>query len=332
MTDPEKPQEEEDDIARLLRAAGPREQLPDELRQRWEQRFRTELETGRARRRNRWGQVAVGVAAGIVAVVVTLGVQTPDTDAPGPQPQVAALRGEVAVIRPDGGREAASLSSTLPSGSTIDTGEDGVVALAWGPYDLRINSGSSLRLEEFRVDLYGGEIYASDSAHAARTFSLQIDTPQGSVRDIGTQFTVAVDPGGTVATVRRGAIVLSVAGEEHLGSAAGGWATRVSVDASRAVRTEQAATAGEPWRWIYAATPEYELEGRSALAFLQWSVEQSGLALHFTNPQARHYAAQTLLHGSIGELDPERAVTPVLASTDLRAEIVGDRLSVSLAR
>jgi hypothetical protein len=57
------------------------------------------------------------------------------------------------------------------------------------------------------------------------------------------------------------------------------------------------------------------------------------LRLEFTSPAAEIHARGTLLHGDINGLDPERAVQPVLAGTDLVATVkAGSTLHVALRR
>ena len=54
---------EERDVARLLQAAGRREALPDDIKQRWEQQFRAELAPVISRRRRRqWTSLATDAA------------------------------------------------------------------------------------------------------------------------------------------------------------------------------------------------------------------------------------------------------------------------------
>ena len=57
------------------------------------------------------------------------------------------------------------------------------------------------------------------------------------------------------------------------------------------------------------------MEGQSVSDFLQWSIRESGLRLKYGTKGAEIYASSTILHGDLYDLDPDKAVEPVLAST-----------------
>jgi hypothetical protein len=139
-----------------------------------------------------------------------------------------------------------------------------------------------------------------------------------------------VRPDSTVTTVRRGIVELNTDSTEHRAEAQAGLASRVTVDNERQVHTEQVAPSGDEWEWIYRAAPAYTLDGESAWDFLQWSTGQSGQTLKFATAAAEVYARTTTLHGSIEKMDPESAIGPVLATTDLTAVVENGKLLVSL--
>ena len=319
---------EEDDIRRLLRAAGSRQALPGALQERWEQQFHSELERVRARRtrRHRW----LGLAAGLAAIAGALYLLQPPVDPSVPAIRVTAVTGSHTLALPQGATGAVAVGETIEAGGTLSTGDDGSVAVRWGAYDLRINRDTRLTLTLEGVFLQQGELYASDDPGRIGQIQLSVSTPHGTIRDHGTQFTVAVRDDHTVTTVRRGAIELHAGGRDYLAEGEPGTATRLSVDARSQVLTERVSPTGEAWQWIYHAAPAFDLEGKSAWEFLRWSVDQSGLELVFTTPAARAYARRTLLYGNIADMDPESAVTPVLATTDLTAAREDGKLLVGL--
>ncbi len=314
-----KDESDEHDIGRLLRAAGHREHLPEALKQRWEQGFREQLQARASRRQRRRRSLATALAAGVAALAVALYLAR-DAAAPAPAlVRVVTVSGEL--TGSDGRRLAPG--TDLQPGERLATGPAGRAALSWAGYDLRLNLDTRLELREAGVLLRSGEIYVSDTAGGIKRRRLTVHTAHGAIRDIGTQFAVVVDSRATVARVRRGVIELSTAGSTHRAAASAGLAGQLTVNRHQRVSSASAPASGDSWRWIYAADPGFALEGRSALDFLSWSAGESGLELVFTSPAARRHAAQAILHGSLAGLDPEQAVAPVLAATDLVA-VAGD--------
>lgn len=321
---------EDDNLGRLLQAAGPREQLPDPLKRRWEARFRGELESVRAGARQRSRRRAGGLAAGVIALAIALSVLWRPPLQDGPRMQLATLSGTVTASSRDGTAHPLVAGQTLAAGQTLTTGGDGYAAVNWAGYDLRLNRDTRLEMRQDGVALQAGEIYVSDDPHRIGHFQLVVTTPFGTIRDLGTQFTVVVQADATVATVRRGAIELA-AGSATLRAAPNtGSAGRLSVNRDREIHSEQVSPGGRGWRWIYRAAPGFSLEGRSARDFLRWSVGESGLQLQFDSPAAETYARTTILHGSIEGLDPEAALAPVLAATDLDYSVDRGSLRVYL--
>ncbi len=326
MMNDEFDQEDDQQLGRLLRAAGLREQVPAALQQRWEENFRGALHAqGKRRQRRRWS-LAVSLAAGIAAMAVGLYLSLDGSSPAPPLIRVVAVSGE---LTGSAGRQLLPGEELLP-GEGVTSGVEGRAALTWAGYDLRLNRGTRVELRADGVFLHSGEIYLSDSAGGIQLQRITVHTAHGVIRDIGTQFTVAADSRATVARVRRGLIELSAAGTTHRAQASRGLAGQLSIDINRRVSTATAPASGVGWRWIYLASPGFELEGSSALAFLEWSAGESGLELVFASPAARAQALRTTLHGSLAGLDPEQAVAPVLAATDLVAQSRDGKLHISL--
>jgi ferric-dicitrate binding protein FerR (iron transport regulator) len=323
----------DDDIARLLRAAGPREQLPADMQQRWEQQFRAELKPvleGRGRSRRNW---IMGLCAGLAAVAGAITLLQGPSPAVGPQVLVSLSHGQSQLLVPDAAARDVVVGQQLEIGSTVNTGADAMVALKYGQYDLRINRDTRLLIDEEQLVLERGEVYASDYGFAGTDRQLSIRTAHGTIRDIGTQFTVIASTDSTVTTVRRGAVIIDTGRQELRAEPERGFARRLIIDGKLNVTQEQVAAGGADWDWIYLGGTDFTLEGSSAYDFLQWSVGESGQQLEFASPGAETLARSTRLHGDISGLNPEQAVQPVLASTDLTAEHLADNtLRISINR
>jgi len=326
MTNEHQTEREEAEIARLLRAAGPREQLPDDLKRGWEQVFRAGLAARATRRRRRRRVFTAALVAGIATLALGLWALRPaDDDAP--VIRVSAVTGAIEIAG-----QPAIAGRRLIAGTAIETGSDQRIAIAWAGYDLRIDARTQVVLGIRDVELRRGRIYASDSEHGIGKFQLVVSTPRGEVRDIGTQFTVVVDDSTTMATVRRGAIVLETRTGRVQTRAEADAATQVAVDAGGGVTTRQVRPSGSDWEWIYAASPGYAIDGKSVHEFLSWASGESGARLEFTTAAAELYARRTTLHGTSRQTDPGRALATVLEATDLVAAQKDDTLRVSLRR
>ncbi len=130
--------------------------------------------------------------------------------------------------------------------------------------------------------------------------------------------------------MRKGAISIDTGRGEIVSRAGQDLAGRVRIDQQRRVSTASASTSGADWEWIYAVTPPHRIEGESVYAFLRWSSGESGLQLRFSDARSEYYARATRLHGSLPELDPDRAVELVLATTDRVTERADGVLRISL--
>ena len=320
---------EDQDVARLLRAAGRRPELPEALKESWEAQFRNELAAVTHERRRDRLRLLGGLCAGLAVVAVAIGLLLGQPTGPELIIRVANVAGGTLEQR-DGTRLPLRAGHFLLEGSAVSTGPDGHIGISYRDYDLRLNSATEVAFADGRVELRGGEIYASSAAAAVTDDPLVIATPHGIIRDIGTQFVVALEGDRTVATVREGTIVLEQGEEEYLAQAQPERASRISTGADRRLSRESVPATGDDWRWIYRSSPAFKLDGSTAYEFLDWSVRESGLRLVFDSEAAEIRARVNQLHGDLPDLDPERAVAPVLAATDLVARREGNTLRVSL--
>ena len=137
---------EEQNLARVLRAAGRRQDIPADMKQRWENSFRTELEAQLEKRSKRRRNILVALCAGIAVVATSyfLNIQAPTRHST--PIEVATVRGD-AHYRSQAG-EAAELrvGQKISAGSEIATGPSGFAALYYRGYDLRINHGTRVSL------------------------------------------------------------------------------------------------------------------------------------------------------------------------------------------
>ena len=318
MTTTDKNGPEEQDIARLLQAAGRREELPEHLKKSWEVSFREALAPIIQRRKwHQRKQVFALCASFVLVALVGLFTLRPATVLD-QEMRVSRTIGGALVAAPAGEEVLARNDQQLLAGSVLTTPADAYLSLIFQDYDLRLNSHSQIRIDNDGVRLLAGEIYISNETGREPRQPIVVYTPYATIRDIGTQFTVALAGEQVISTVRKGSIVVNTEEAEHTAEA-GNKPQRITVNRRQELSSSD--VGAQPWTWIYQLAPAFKLEGSSAYAFLQWSVAESGRKLAFASDSAETYARITTLHGGISSLDPEQAVAPVLATTHLRAEL-----------
>jgi ferric-dicitrate binding protein FerR (iron transport regulator) len=318
--------EADEDIVRLLGAAGPREELPEELRSRWEAHLRAELAAVQPARR-RFALPLAALAASVVLLLLVLDRFAADVPATIPI-SVQAVAGTAEVLLDGKRRLAAVPGQNLASGATIASGRGSRAALHWAGYDLRLNSNSRVGLFDDHLRLEQGEIYISNLGRKTLLRSAVVVTPLASIRDIGTQFRVRVGEDTVVASVRDGSILLTTPAGEHRVDA--GRETPQALQLSPGKTPRSAADAAD-WTWIFAVAQPFELEGRTVVDFLRWSSRETGRRLEFADENAALAARNTRLSGTmdISRVDPAEAVDLVLSTTRFEAREESGVLLVS---
>lgn len=324
---PEELSADERELARLLREAGPRQEVdPEHLSQiraeahrEWRQatarrRADSDHEAGeslpRSRlqqnrdmeeqaadreanvtpaNRGRWLAVAAGIL--LVGLVSLYGVRRSDTPV-----QVASVDhlSNATVLRSDE-------RLTLAEGTAILAGDELVVERG-GSVSLQLESGHAVRLrsgsrlivrDSVSFELVRGTVYVASGASygpGGESGGLVVHTMLGAVSEIGTQFEVALQPTTLAMTVRvrEGAVELrSVVTEGVLRAHAG---ERIVVEESREPRIEPLQLEAESWSWVLEAAPPIELDGRAVSEVLYQAARELGHELRFADPAARERA------------------------------------------
>lgn len=267
--------------------------------------------TGRRRRLRRIGVLAAGLAA-IAAVAWFTARVAP------PPPLVASVERVQGVVGMQSGDE-------LAAGAAIFTGS--------GQLALRLASGESLRLgPQTRVqltsaasaELVAGIIYF-DSENAPSAASFAITAALGVVRDIGTQFFVRADGEQLQVGVRDGRVSLTSAD----GEADAGAGDRLAIAAgSASIRRDSIATFGGEWAWAERLAPPFDTDGRRVSEFFDWFERQTGRTVAFADAAAEGVARETIINGSIDELEPQAKLATVLALTDLDYSLEDERVLI----
>lgn len=305
--DLKRPPDNGDDVATLVRIAGPRPAVPAERSERvraaarlsWQQAVQRHSRSRRVR------TFVILATAASVALLITVGTLRFRSGAPAAEAaiRVESLHGTVWVnARPLAAGEGVAM------GSELSTGEAGLVAI-------RLPSGHSVRLAgATRLRLVGPAALALDrgtvyvDSGERRDVSLTLHTPVGDVEEIGTQFELRFDAESLRVRVREGSVLLHHEDQVHeikLG-------TELVMDVQGKSTAREIPAHGPEWEWISGVTPMLDLEGRSARAFLDWVARERGFRLRFSDEALTRAADEIVLGGSIEGLTLDEALEAVL--------------------
>ena len=325
-------------MERLLRLAGPRTPVPEDIAARVYERVHREWQAssqppdgtrvyrhvrrewlkGAARQRlRRWARPVALAASVVLAVAMFL---QPPPSAPG---RIAI--GTVARVAGDAGALPA-IGEMVYAGDVLETG-------AAEKLSILINNGESLRLDqnttlavvardEFRLE--AGRVYADTGNFMYRDRGLVIHTTMGTVTDVGTQFAVQVAAERLDVAVREGRVDVSHGANEFV--AVAGERLQIGSDVEPTVASVEP---HDPfWDWTVSLAPVFDIENKPLLDFLRWAARETGRELEFEDNELRMSAMRTDLHGSIADFDPIEAVESVLAATNYRYRIQADRIVI----
>ena len=304
MADKEGP----DMVSRLLDYAGSRPEAPADLlaevKRRthplWQAKVAAHARERRRRDRFRWL-----AAAAVLLLAAGLFVWQRGRD-------TAAFA--VARVETFSGAGSLAAGTGLAAGSAVETAAGGRAALrlAVGA-SLRLDGGTLVRLASPAVVvLERGAVYLDSGP--ADGGGLEVRTPFGIARDVGTQFEVRLGDDGLRLRVREGEVELEVGETSHRVTA--GNALSVAGDGS--VARAPAAAHGAEWSWVLAAAPSFDPEGRTLGEFLDWVARETGWSTRFADPELENEARTAKIHGSLAGLTPDQAPDLVLPSSGLR--------------
>ncbi|MHB9000101.1 MAG: FecR domain-containing protein, partial [Thermoanaerobaculia bacterium] len=320
------------DIRAYLEAAGPRPEISvtDLEAIRASARSAWEAELRRHHRARATSRTIIALAAGVAIVAIGIGVWL------AARPRAIVVTCEAVSgtfkIQENDGRRAIIVGETIRAGSVLST--DAVN----GHASFRTASGAILRLDagtRARLDSRGvivleqGAVYVdSDANPDAR---LEVRTPAGVARDIGTQFVVRVTgpaPSTLQIRVREGSVAVERDGRKWLAPA--GRELIVRADLTAEMRNIE--PLDDQWMWVLQAAPQFDVEGRTLQAFLEWMSRETGLKIRYEDDALAAGASSIVLHGSIGEVRADQAPFVVLPGAGLEGEIREGVLNVRRAR
>ena len=311
-----------DPLGELIRAAGRRPQPPREhyesvlavSRSAWQRKVR-------GRRRRRWYALAAAV---VIALGTALMFQSLERTA-APVAALAVANGEIALFSAATGRW-----QPLSGTATKVFPGDRLRAGAVGRAALTTEDGGSLRLESATeialngassVELVAGTLYV-DSGRTAAANVIEVATPFGRVRDIGTQFEVRSSADSLRVRVRTGAVELvqspyaadfrSPAGEEF------------ELLASGDVQLREIAPDDDRWDWTATLAVAPDSDNQSILGYLKWIAHESGRSLRFDSPNTELRAQLVSFRADARGFTPLEILESITKTSDFTCELTED--------
>jgi ferric-dicitrate binding protein FerR (iron transport regulator) len=316
------------DIERVLKAAGPREKPPAEIERELRESLRREWQAVVAERRGH-RRTAYALAAGVMAAAIGAWVAVPRFTAPAQAVgTIAQATGELRVRSGWLGRwQDGGSGRIVVQGDVLATGPSGRGALALaGGISARLDQGTQVRVAAAdRLVMDRGAVYVDAGVDSAGAAPLEIVTPAGSVRHLGTQYEVRVLDGGVRLRVREGRVEWS----SGAASATGMAGEELTIQGDGSIGRGPVAIHGEAWNWALETAPAIDIEGLSLPGFLGWAARELGCSIEFSSAEVAQQAAAVILHGSIMGLAPAQALEAVLATTRMQAVVANGRIVVS---
>ena len=269
------PRQDMDLLGRIVRAAGRRETAAPEIRDRVFAAASATLQIKLRSRRHRtlWRMAA----AAAVLAAVGIGFATLQSGQALPVAFSDQFVGE-ATFRSDAGDSWAPLARDrrLLAGSQLRTGRGGRVGLI-------LLQGASLRLDELtdvrllspsRVEVLAGTVYVDSRATGD---TIEVVTPVGVTRDVGTQFEVQYRDRAQRVRVREGAVLMQVGTGEFRGAAG----EQFLVSPTGGVQRAGIAANDGSWEWVQLVARAPDIENMPLSALLEWVARETGRPVRY---------------------------------------------------
>lgn len=199
---------------------------------------------------------------------------------------------------------------------------------------LRLASGIEVRLDTnseiafagpSTVFLTRGAVFVDTGSATGPNRSIDIRTPLGTARDIGTRFEVRLIEGSLMRVrVRDGIVrVTTTRGADN----AERGIELVASDNGGITRAKAPVT-GDEWDWITLAAAPFDLDGRTLADFLAWVTREGGWEIRFQTDALARSASTIVISGSVDGLTPEQALRSVLATCGLTHRRDGDIVTI----
>lgn len=325
---------DDSDIARVLRASGGRASPSEAMTRAVYDAVHAEWQATVAQqrsRRNRRVWLAMAASLVVAAIVLFVGRSFIDHTSGELMADVSKSIGVVQVRDDDSDDwRSAAAAKGLYVGESIRTGPDGRVALALqGGVSLRLDHDTRIELVSAnRVDVTSGAVYVDSGISGPGADALQVGTPAGVVRHVGTQYEARILSSGTRIRVREGRVDVTLENGPSRTLEVG---DQILVSSDGVEERGRIEPSSDDWDWASSAAPEFDIDGKPVQAFLAWAGRETGLKVVFSTAESAAEARRAVLSGSIAGLDPDAALAAVLPTTSLKGTEKDGQLVIEMA-
>ncbi|MGD2167349.1 MAG: FecR family protein [Gammaproteobacteria bacterium] len=308
-----------DPLAEILRAAGRRAAPPQED---YDQVFAAAHAAWRRKlkRRRHRNWYALAAAAALMAMGVTFWQSFQSAATPAAA-EIARAQGLVEQFSTelDAWTRTGDAAPALTAGSRIRTGSDGATALQLADGgSLRLSANTELTLGGTSFELAYGTLYF-DSAGRRAGLTIDVVTPLGTVRDIGTQFEVRTTPDALRVRIRSGSVALleSTAAVPVAGQSG----EEIRLSAAGQISRREFARDDPEWAWAESLAVVPDFDAPSVLRYLRWIAQETGKTLEFESETVRLQAELARFLGDPAGLMPTELLITITATSDFNYEI-----------
>ncbi len=322
---------EKDALEELFRHATARERPTNADEQAIRDRLLEEWQALTAQRRRRKAFIPLAAAASVIlaALVVFRLTSIPEPAAPAIRlASVGKHQGAVLVHPADQGEAfAAAVGAVLESGQRIVSSAGSRLGMKWRDgTSLRVDQNSEIRFTASgEIELISGRIFVDTEKADKAAAPLVVLTPAGQVRHLGTQYMTAFSSGTTRISVREGKVALNIEGKDALTNSG----EQLIIDAAGLQSRKNIPVYGAAWQWIETLAPAFSSDGRSISDLLDWVSRETGRPVEFQSTEAATLAMNSELRGEV-DMEPMRALTVMLQTSDLSADVNNGIISVSV--
>ena len=318
-------QDETELIESLLQRAGPRAEPPADAYRQVHAAAIAAFRARTTRRRERQRVLWAGAAAVAVFAIALMFRWTPPMGVPSELARIERVTGGAEEATGEAWRALGETRGPLMTGMKLRTLAGGRVALALaGGGSLRLDAETEVMLDApGRLYVRHGTIYVDSGARPGAT-RLQVVTPAGTARDIGTQFELQVAGSALRLRVREGSVSIDRGGQSLTGAAG----EQIAIDALGGISRDVIAPDAAAWQWAESIAPTPDMDGRPAAELIAWVARETGHELRYVSPNAEQRASSVILHGNIRNLTPLAALEAMLATTDLEYALRGDTMEI----
>lgn len=298
---------EQTEFEALLEHASPRQAPPEDVRA----RVLAAVEQEWLRRKRRRWAVPLALAASLLLALGFAVLSTSSAEA------VDIQVTETGGVWVDGVRvQAGGVEIAVRPGASLVADADTRLVTADGT-ELRLRRDTRVVwAAPAAVELRRGSLYVDTGGER-----LDVRTPLGLVRDVGTIFMVTVGDDQVEVAMREGVTSMTTPHGVYDARAEDRRGDVLRVDAVTVETRTEALSSGR-WAWTHNVHPGYA--ERAVTPLLRAIAGDLGLGLTFASPAVEASALSLEVQGDLSGLDPDRALQVVLATTGLARRPSGD--------